>query len=133
MLGARPIEMSAGLTSQMKDVLEARCADERGPCATPLEERVRGDRRAVREAIHAVRPDRSSGRQDRLLLVFSRSHLRGPHFTLRDEHGVGERPADVDPERAHRRIPASGAGARSEPGTFARREVRTRGSGPAHE
>ncbi len=130
MLGARPVEMGASLPSQVKDVLEARCADERRPRAAPLEERVRGDRRAVREAIHALRSDRSSGRQHRLLLVFSRSHLRGPHLALRDEHGVGEGSADVDPERAHRHIlcePEQRARSGRLQGFSARPEVRTRG------
>ncbi len=104
MLRAGPVEMGAGLASQVEDVLEARRAHEGGPRAAPFEQRVRGDRGPVREAIHRLRADLPSGCQHRLLLMLSRGHLRRSHLAVRDEYGVGEGPADVDPERAHRRI-----------------------------
>ena len=58
MLGAEAVEMGARLPAQVEEVLEARVADVRGARAAPLEERVRGDGRPVREARRAPRPRR---------------------------------------------------------------------------
>ena len=96
--------MRTVLTAQMKDVFEARRADERRSRAAPLEERVRGDRRPVREAFDRLRADRPRGCEHRFLLTFCREHLRCSNLAVRDEHGVGEGAADVDPERTHRRM-----------------------------
>ena len=52
---AEPVEVRAGLAAQMEEVLEARRRDERRPRALPLEQRVRRDRRPVREALDVVR------------------------------------------------------------------------------
>ena len=50
MLGAKTVEVGAGLTPEVEDMLEAGVPDVRNPGAAPLEERIRRDRRAVREA-----------------------------------------------------------------------------------
>ncbi len=104
MLDARPVQVRAGLPAQVEDVLEALVRHERRPRAAPLEQRVRRDRRPVREALDVLGADGGGGRDDRLLLPCARRDLRDPDLAVRDEHRVGERSADVDPERAHRRI-----------------------------
>ena len=50
MLGAEAVEVRARLAPQMEQVLEARVRDVGDAGAAPLEQRVRGNRRAVREA-----------------------------------------------------------------------------------
>ena len=110
MLGARPIEVRARLATEVQDVLEALVRDERGARPAALEERVGRDRRAVGEAVDAtVAPTATSSGDDRVLLTLGRRHLRDPDLAVRDEHCVRERPADVDPERAHRVILGHGA------------------------
>ena len=103
-LGARPVEVRARLAAEVEEVLEAGVRDEGGARAAPLEERVRRDRGAVREAVEVGRADRGGGLDDGLLLPRRGRDLGGPHLAVRDEHGVGERPSDVDPEHAHGRI-----------------------------
>jgi len=100
-LGARSVEMRACLSPEVEKVLEPRGRDESGPRAAPLEERVRGDRRPVGEAIDTVDPECDGRGGDRLLLPSRRGHLRRAHLSARDEDGVRERPADVDPKRPH--------------------------------
>ena len=56
MLRARPVEVRPRLPAEMQDVLEALVRDERRPRAAALEQRVRRDRRAVREAIDPSAP-----------------------------------------------------------------------------
>jgi hypothetical protein len=104
MLGARPVQMCARLPAQMEEVLEARRGHERCPGTASLEERVRSDRRPVGEALDTFHSERGGRRDDRLLLACRRRNLRRAHLAVGDEHGVRERPADVDPERAHRGI-----------------------------
>ena len=55
---AEPVEVRAVLAPQVEQVLEAGGRDERGPRAPALEQRVGGDRRAVREALDLGRTDR---------------------------------------------------------------------------
>ena len=102
MLGARPVEVRARLSAEVQDVLEALVRDERRARTAPLEERVRRDRGAVGEAVDGRRADGGGSGDDRLLLTRGRRHLRDPDLAVGDEHGVRERPADVDPERTHR-------------------------------
>ena len=63
-LGARPVEVRSRLPTEVEDVLEALVRDERRARAAALEQRVRRDRRAVREAVdaapHRPRPPRRS-------------------------------------------------------------------------
>jgi hypothetical protein len=101
-LGAEAIEVRAVLAAEVEQVLEPRRRDEGCPGAPALEERVGGHRRPVREAIDVDGTDGPRGREHRFLLATRRWHLRGGEPAGVDEHGVGERPADVDPERRHR-------------------------------
>ena len=48
---AEAVQVRPGLTAQVQEVLEAGRADEGRPRALPLEQRVRGDRRPVREPL----------------------------------------------------------------------------------
>jgi hypothetical protein len=85
-------------------VLEACRRDERRPGAAPFEEGGRRGRRAMGEAVDGHGADRGRRREDGLLLPRRRGDLRGADLAVRDEHGVGERPPDVDSEHAHRAI-----------------------------
>ena len=98
---AEPVEMRAGLAAKMEEVLEPRRRDERGLRAGSFEERVRGDRRPVGEPLHGGRAHRPRGREHRLRLIGLRRHLRRREPVTVQEHGVGERPADVDAEDRH--------------------------------
>ena len=109
MLGARPIEVRAGLPTEMKDVFEALVRDESGARAAAFEERIGRDRGAVSEAADRGRPDGESSGDDRVLLALGRGHLRDPDLAVGDEHCVREGPADVDPERTHGVILGHGA------------------------
>ena len=108
MIDARPVEIGAGLAAQVEQVLEARGRHERGRRAAPLEQRVRRDRRPVREAVDLVCPDELGRREHGLLLSLRGRHLRRAHDSVGDENRVGEGAADVDSEercrRLHRRI-----------------------------
>ena len=104
MLGAGPVQMRARLAPEVEQVLEALRRDECRPGAAALEERVRRDRGAVGEAVGIVGAHRRSSLEHRLLLARASRHLGGPDLAVRDEHGVGEGPADVDSQRTHRRI-----------------------------
>ncbi len=101
--------MRSGLSAEMQDVLEALVRDESRARPATLEQRVGRDRGAVGEAIDGGRPDGERGCDDRVLLAPGSGHLRGPDLAVGDEHRVRERPADVDPERAHRVILDHGA------------------------
>ena len=76
MPGAEPVEVRAILPAQVEHVLEALGRHERRPRAAPLQQRVRRDRRPVREALELVRADRRRRGEHRLLLVACRRHLR---------------------------------------------------------
>jgi hypothetical protein len=104
MLDARPIEVRARLAPQVQDVLEALVGDERRARAAPLEQRVRRDRRAVREALDVRRRPAAAPRRRRTPAARSSSAPSPREPSVGDEHGVGEGAADVDPERAHRGI-----------------------------
>ena len=66
---ARAVEVRPLLPPQVQEVLEALGRDEGGASAAPLEQRVRGDGRAVREAVDGGGSDGGSRREDRLLLA----------------------------------------------------------------
>ena len=101
MLGAQPVEMRARLPAKVKQVLEAGRRDERRSRALAFEQRVRRDRRAVREALDVRRADGGSrGEHGRLLLGLGR-HLRGDDAVAVEQHGIRERAADVDAENRH--------------------------------
>ena len=104
---AEPVQMRARLPPQVQQMLEALVADERGAGAAPLEQRVRRDRRPVREPLDVLRPDRAHRGEDGLLLPRRRRHLRRPHAAAVEQHGVRERPADVDAEDRHAAYSAS--------------------------
>ena len=101
MLRARPVEVRPRLAAEVQDVLEALVRDEGGPRAAPLEQRVRRDRRPVREAVDVLGAGCARSRDDRLLLSRGGRDLRDPDVPVRQEDGVRERPPDVDSERAH--------------------------------
>ena len=79
---ARPVEMRARLAAQVEQVLEARIGDERRPRALPLEQRVRRDRRPVRERSTVAGAGGPRGRDDRFLLPRGRQNLRRADPTL---------------------------------------------------
>src|SRR3989304_1403235 len=66
---AQPVEVGAGLPAEVEEVLEAGRRDERGAGALALEERVRRDRRPVREASAPLAAHGACGLDDRVLLV----------------------------------------------------------------
>ena len=113
MARAEPVEVRPILPAQVEHVLEPVRRDERRPRSAPLQQRVRRDRRPVREALELARPDRLGGGEHRLLLIPRRRHLRRPQLAVLEEDGVGERAADVDAQDGHgrnvRRRVASGA------------------------
>ena len=98
---AQPVERGAVLAPQVQQVLEARVRDERRARALALEQRVRRDRRPVREAIDALGADRARGRDDGLLLLRRRRNLRRADLAVAEEDGVGERSSYIDAEHAH--------------------------------
>ncbi len=102
MLGTEPVQVRAVLAAQVEEMLEARRGDEGRPGALPLEQRIRRNRRPVREALDILTADGGRGSEHRLLLLRSGRHLCGHHTIAVEQHGVGERPADVDAENRHR-------------------------------
>jgi hypothetical protein len=104
---AQAIQMRTHLPAQVQQVLEALVAEVRGARAAPLEQRVRRHRRPVREPLDILRADGAHRREDGLLLPRRRRHLRGPHAAAVEQHGVRERPADVDAEDRHAAYSAS--------------------------
>ena len=83
-------------------MLEAGVPDVGGAGAAPLEQRVRGNRRPVREALSpAAGAHRARRGEHRLLLPRRGRHLGRPDPPLLDEHRVGERAADVDAQDRH--------------------------------
>ncbi len=101
MLRAEPIEVGSVLAAQMEDVLEPGRRDQRGPRATPLEQRIRGDRRPVREPLQLACADGLGGGQHGVLLPPRRRHLRRPQLVAVEKDGVCEGAADVDAEERH--------------------------------
>jgi hypothetical protein len=98
---AQPVEVSPRLAAQVEDVLEAFGGNEGRARSRPLEESVRGDGRAVREALDPLGAERGHRREDRVLLPGrGRNFDRLDRATI-DEDGIGERPADVDAENGH--------------------------------
>ena len=108
MLLAEPVQMRPRLPPEVQQVLEPGVADVRGACAAPLEQRIRRDGRPVREPRdRRVRPDRAHRGEHRLLLMLRRRHLRRPHAAAVQQHGIRERPTDVDAEDGHAAYSAS--------------------------
>ena len=101
-LGAEAVEMGAGLAPQVEEMLETGVADVRDAGAAPLEQRVRGDGRPVREPRQpGARAYLARCCQHRFLLPRRRRHLGRPDPSLLDEHGIRERAADVDAQDRH--------------------------------
>src|SRR4029453_18961810 len=80
-----------------------------GPCSLALEQRVRRDGRAVREALDVLGADRACRGLDGLLLARRGRHFCGPRLAVDEEDGVGERAADVDAQDAQRRAASADA------------------------
>ena len=93
--------MRSCLAAEMEEVLEPLGSDEGRPRALALEQRVRGDCRAVREALELAGTDGSGRSQHGLLLARRGRHLRRRDPALVDEDGVRESAANVDAENAH--------------------------------
>ena len=107
------VEMSAVLAAQIEEVLEPLGRHERGARALPLEQGVRGHGRAVGEPLDP-RVTRGlqhepGGLDDGLLLRGVGRHFRGVEQSVGEQHGVRERPADVDAERRHQPVFRSAA------------------------
>ena len=85
MVVAEAVEVRPRLTAEMKDVLEARGADERRLGALALEQGVRRDRRPVREAVElaGVGADRRGRLDDRVLLGADGRDLGGSQLPAR--------------------------------------------------
>ncbi len=98
---AEPVELRAVLPPQVEQVLEAGGRDEGRSRALALEQRVRRDRRAVREALDLGRTDGRRRGQHRLLLPRRRRHLCRPQLAVGEQHRVGEGPAHVDTQDGH--------------------------------
>ena len=105
MRGAQAVEVRAGLAAELDEVLEALRRDEHRARAAPLQQRVRRDRRAVRERAHVLggRPGAVQGRADGGehtlgLVVGGGRRLRGHQPPVDGDDGVGEGAADVDAE-----------------------------------
>ena len=98
---AEPVELRAVLPPQVEQVLEAGGRDERRSRALALEQRVRRDRRPVREALDLGRADGRRRGEHRLLLPRRRRHLRRPQLAVGEQHRVGEGPAHVDAQDGH--------------------------------
>ena len=101
LLDAQPIEVRTRLSPELQDVLESGGRHESRSGPLPLEQRVRRDRRAVREALDGLRPGHARSRNDGLLLPRRREHLRRRQASVGEEHRVRERPTDVDTEKGH--------------------------------
>ena len=101
MSGAEPVEVRAILAAQVQHVLEAVGRHERSPRPAPLQQRVRRDRRPVREALELIRPDRLSGCEHRFLLIPCCRHLRRAQLAVLEQDGVGEGAAHVDAQDGH--------------------------------
>ena len=93
--------MRACLATQMQEVFEARVRDERRAGAFPLEQRVRRDRRPVREPLEIVSADGTGRLDDGFLLSRRGDDLRSPDLPLIEENCIRERAADVDAEDRH--------------------------------
>ena len=103
---ARAVQVCAGLSSEVEDVLEALVRHERRARAAPLEERVRRDRGAVGEAVDPGGAHGGGSVDDGVLLPRGRRYLRDADRTVLEQYGIGERPTHVDPERTHPEIRA---------------------------
>jgi hypothetical protein len=102
MVSAEPVELGPILPPQMEQVLEALGADECRPSALALQQRVRGHRRPVCEALDLSRADRRRCREHRLLLSARGRNLGRPQVVLvREQDRIRERAADVDAENGH--------------------------------
>ena len=101
MPGAEPVEVRAILAAQVEHVLEALGRHERRPRAAPLQQRVRRDRRPVREPLELAGTDCGRRGEHRLLLVARRRHLRRPQLVAIEQDGVGEGAAHVDAQDGH--------------------------------
>ena len=84
-------------------MLEAGIGDERRPRAFPLQQRVRRDGGAVREAFDALRAGSPRGGDHRLFLPRRGQDLRRGHASAVQDDRVRERPAYVDAENRHSR------------------------------
>ena len=105
---ASVFEVGAALSTEVQQVLEALGRDERRSRALPLEQRVRRDGRPVPEPVDGRVPGRLEHEPRRLehgrLLRGTCRHLCRVQLTVREQHRVRERPADVDPENRHQPV-----------------------------
>ena len=96
-LGVEPIQMRSRLSSQVQEMLEAGCREERRPCSPALKQGVRRDRRPVGEARDVVGTDRTHGGDHALgLRAGSSRHLARGNAVAIEPDGVRKRSADID-------------------------------------
>ena len=88
-VGAGPVQVRTRLAPQVQQVLEAGVRDERRARALAFEQRVRRDRRPVREALDVRGAGRTRGCEHRLLLSRRGQHLRR---SRRDRRRAARRP-----------------------------------------
>ena len=98
---AQTVERSTVLPAQVEQVLEAGVRHEGSARALALEQCVRRNRRAVREAVDARGADGPRSREHRLLLPGGGRHLRGADLAVAEEDGIGKRSTYVDAEHPH--------------------------------
>src|SRR5438045_5455380 len=121
MVDAEPVEVGTVLAPQMQEMLEAVGRDERRARALPLEQRIRRDRRPVRESLDVDGADLGRRGEHRLRLVPGRGNLGRPQLALvREQDRVGERAPDVDAEnRPPAKLPRVGQANAYEPAALA--------------
>jgi hypothetical protein len=99
---AESVKLGPVLPPQVQQVLEPFGGDERGCRPLALEQRVRGHRRSVGEALDPICCDPACGRDDRLLLPLCSRNLGCSEVVfVREQDCVGKRAADVDAEDGH--------------------------------
>ena len=98
----------AGLPPEVEEMLEARRRHERRPCAAPLEQRVRRDRRPVREAIDVLEPERCRGGDNGFLLARAVGTLAVRTFPSATRTASVNVPPTSIPRRRRMREPDSG-------------------------
>ena len=105
--GAQPVELGARLAAELLEVGEALGGEQRGARDLALEQRVRADGHPVHEALDVARRTRpacssaasTASITPARLVVRRGRRLGGDQPAVRDQRGVGERPADVDSEQ----------------------------------
>src|SRR5436190_6225511 len=130
MVDTEPVEVGTVLAPQMQEMIESVGRDERRARTLALEQRVRSDRRPVREPLDVDGTDLGRRGEHRLRLVPGGRDLGRPQLALvREQDRVGERAPDVDAENRHRaKLPRVSQANAYEPAALADIEAARNGS-----